>query len=231
MDHRSRSLLERLHDRADAQAWQRLVSIYEPWLRGWLSRHALQPADVEDILQDVLVVLSAKLTELQHNSQRGAFRAWPRTILTHRVLHFLRGQRRHNAMLAPMPAASIEELPDPDSAASKQWDVEHDQHVVRRMRATIQPEFSATTWRVFEMLVLENRRAAEVAQHLGISTTSVYVAKARVLSRLRAELRGLMNFVPRRYLPRACGLLLIADRPAPCYLVLSFNRGGRKNHE
>ena len=46
----SHSLLERLHDRGDTQAWIRLLNVYEPWLRGWLSRHDLQPADAEDVL-------------------------------------------------------------------------------------------------------------------------------------------------------------------------------------
>ena len=40
----SQSLLDRLQKHNDPQAWQRLVTVYEPWLRAWLSRHQLQPA-------------------------------------------------------------------------------------------------------------------------------------------------------------------------------------------
>jgi RNA polymerase sigma-70 factor, ECF subfamily len=189
----SQSLLQRLHDHADDQAWQRLMAVYEPWLRGWLSRHALQPADVEDVLQDILVVISKKLPEFVHNGQPGAFRTWLRTILTNRVRHFLRGQRNRQAVLSPQPVTDwLEQLADPHSALSRQWDQEHDQQVVRRLLASIQAEFNATTWQVFQMLVLENRRAAEVAEQLGITPNHVYVAKSRVLARLRAELHGLM---------------------------------------
>ena len=70
-----------------------LLTIYEPWLRGWLSRHDLQPADVEDLLQEILVAVSEGLPKFVHNGRPGAFRNWLRTILTNRVRHFLRTQR------------------------------------------------------------------------------------------------------------------------------------------
>jgi RNA polymerase sigma-70 factor (ECF subfamily) len=189
----SQSLLERLHDRANYQAWQRLLTIYEPWLRGWLSRHDLQAADVEDVLQDILLVVSEKLPDFEHNGQPGAFRCWLRTILTNRVLHFLRGRRTRQAH-APQPAADwLDQLADPESDLSRQWDLEHDQQIVRRLLADIQMEFNPTNWQVFRMLVLEDRPVAEVAQHFNITPNAVYVAKARVLARLRAELCGLME--------------------------------------
>ncbi len=190
----SQSLLERLHDRADHQAWQRLLAVYEPWLRGWLSRHDLQPADVEDVLQDILLVVSDKLPGFVHNGQPGAFRSWLRTILTLRVGHFLRGQRHREAVVSTqLPSDWLDQLADPDSALSRQWDQEHDQQLVRRMLASIQAEFNARTWQVFQLQVLEDRPVAEVAQRLGITANAVYVAKSRVLTRLRAELRGLFD--------------------------------------
>ena len=154
----SQSLLERLHDRADHAAWQRLLTVYEPWLRGWLSRHELQPADVENVLQDILLAVSAKLPEFVHNGQPGAFRAWLRTILTNRVRHFLRGQRQRETLISPQPLSDwLDELADPHSILSRQWDQEHDQQLVRRSLASIQAEFTAATWQVFQMLVLEDK--------------------------------------------------------------------------
>jgi RNA polymerase sigma-70 factor (ECF subfamily) len=190
----SQSLLERLRDRADEQSWQRLLTVYEPWLRGWLSRHELQPADVEDVLQDILVVVSNKLPDFVHSGQPGAFRTWLRTILTNRVRHFLRERRHRQAVVAPQPLSDwLEQLEDADSALSRQWDLEHDQQLVRRLLASIQAEFSSTTWQVFRMLVLEDRPAAEVAQRFGLTANSVYIAKSRVLARLRVEVRGLVE--------------------------------------
>jgi RNA polymerase sigma-70 factor (ECF subfamily) len=190
----SQNLLARLHNRADGRAWQRLLRVYEPWLRGWLSRHDLQPADVEDVLQEILVVVSNKLPEFVHNGQEGSFRTWLRTILTLQVRQFLRRRRNRQRLESPQPLTDwVEQLTDPHSALSRQWDREHDQHVARRLLASIQAEFNATTWQTFQMLVLEDRPAAEVAERLGITTNAVYVAKARVLARLREEVRNLLE--------------------------------------
>src|SRR4051794_11524126 len=91
-------LLERLRDRAAPRAGPWSLAGYEPWLRGWLSRHALQAADAEDVLQEVLVVVSKKLPDSVHTGQAGAFRTWLRTILANQVRHFLRGRRHHQAV-------------------------------------------------------------------------------------------------------------------------------------
>jgi RNA polymerase sigma-70 factor (ECF subfamily) len=190
----SKSLLERLRDRGDDRAWQRFVAVYESWLRGWLSRHDLQPADVEDVLQEILAIVSAKLPHFIHNGQPGAFRSWLRAILTNQLRYFLRGQRNRQAALPCEPLAGwLDQLTDPDSALSRQWDQEHDQQLVRRMLACIRNEFHPATWQVFQMHVLDDRPAAEVARHFQLQPNAVYVVKSRVLARLREELRGLLD--------------------------------------
>jgi RNA polymerase sigma-70 factor (ECF subfamily) len=190
----SQSLLQRLTDRADGAAWRRLVDLYEPWLRGWLARQGMQPADAEDVLQDVFVVVSEQLPRFVHNGRPGAFRAWMRAILTHRARHFQRTRRNREGRVASLPPGDwVDQLEDPASALSGEWDREHDRQLVRRLLAGIRPEFGDKTWRVFQMLVLEDRPVAEVAAALGITANSVYVAKATVLARLRAELKGLVD--------------------------------------
>src|SRR4051812_3360852 len=122
----SQSLLERLRDGADTGAWRRLLAVYEPWLRGWLTRSGLQAADRDDVLQDILVVVSEKLPSFVHNGQTGAFRNWLRTILTNRVRDFLRARQNRLARVAPQPLADwLDQLADPDSVLSREWDREH----------------------------------------------------------------------------------------------------------
>jgi RNA polymerase sigma-70 factor (ECF subfamily) len=186
----SRTLLDRLRNQQDPHAWQCWLSVYEPWLRDWLGRHHFQPADTDDLLQNILVVVSRKLPAFVHNGQPGAFRAWLRRILVHEVRSFLRQRQRPAAGL---PFDWLNRLEDPSSELSRQWDREHDQQVVRRLLAAIQPDFEESTWEVFRLLVLEDRPAAEVAQRTGLNRNAIYVAKSRVLKRLRQELGGLVG--------------------------------------
>ena len=194
MDVTSQSLLQRLNDRANAQAWQRLHSVYEPWLRGWLGRQDLQSADVEDLLQDVLVVVSQELPRFVHNGQPGAFRSWLRTILSNRVRHFLRTRKNREGLVAPQPLSDwVEQLADPASALSKQWDQEHDHQLVRRLLASIQPEFNETTWHVFQMLVLEDRPPRRSPRPLESRRTPSMSPSRACCARMRAELHGLID--------------------------------------
>jgi RNA polymerase sigma-70 factor (ECF subfamily) len=141
----SRTLLDRLKDRHDAQAWQLWLTVYEPWLRDWLNANRLQPADVDDLLQNILVVVSQKLPAFVHNGRPGAFRAWLRSILVHEVRYFLRGRQRQNG---DPPDDWLDYLEDPNSELSRQWDVEHDQQLIRRLLGVVQADFQPQTWEV-----------------------------------------------------------------------------------
>ncbi|MBV8556257.1 MAG: sigma-70 family RNA polymerase sigma factor, partial [Planctomycetaceae bacterium] len=74
MSDTSPSLLERLHDQSDSEAWERMVAIYTPLIRGWLQRYNLSGADADDLTQDVLGVVVRELPSFRHNQRRGAFR-------------------------------------------------------------------------------------------------------------------------------------------------------------
>jgi RNA polymerase sigma factor (sigma-70 family) len=184
------TLLARLRNRRDNQAWQFWLTIYEPWLRYQLTQHRLQHADIDDLLQNVLGVVSQKLPAFVHNGQPGAFRAWLRAILVNEVRNFFRGRQR----LASEPSIDwLDHLEDPASELSRQWDEEHDQQIARRLLAAIEPDFERPTWEAFRLLVLEDQPAAEVARHTGMTLNALYIAKSRVLKRLRQELDGLVG--------------------------------------
>jgi RNA polymerase sigma-70 factor (ECF subfamily) len=189
----SASLLERLRDPADEAAWKRLVAIYRPWLLGWLRRHGLGEADADDLIQDVFVVVLRELPVFRHNQRAGAFRAWLRTIAVHRLRDALRGRRyRPEARGGARLLEELEQLEDPGSTLTTQWEAEHDRHVVARLLALLQPDFQAATWEAFHGVMLQGQTPAAVAQRLGISVNAVLLAKSRILARLRQEASGLI---------------------------------------
>jgi RNA polymerase sigma-70 factor (ECF subfamily) len=191
MSQTSLSLLQRLRQRPDAEAWQRLVGLYAPLIHGWLRRHGVPPTDADDLAQDVLTVVVRELPQFEHNQRRGAFRTWLRTITVHRIRNFWRNQRLRPAVGDEEFGKVLDLLEDPHSTLSRQWDQEHDRQVARRLMELIQPEFELKSWRAFQRTALEGARAAEVAVELGLSVNAVLIAKSRVLQRLRAEARGL----------------------------------------
>ena len=185
------SLLERLRDPCDEQAWQKLVRVYTPLMRAWLRPAALQPADVDDLTQRVLEVVVRKLPQFVHSGRPGAFRAWLRGITVNVLREFRRAGKP--AGQASGTDGLLEQLEDPDSGLSRWWDQEHNRHVVNGLLRLVERDFTPATWRAFRRVVFDELPADAVAAELGMSVNAVLVAKWRVLTRLRQEARGLVD--------------------------------------
>jgi len=120
--------------------------------------------------------------------RRGAFRAWMKAILVNRLRNFWRGRdRRPLARGDSDMERRLQQLEDPASELSQLWNQQHDQYVLRQLLATAEPNFAPTTWQAFCRVALDGAPADVVARELGISLNAVFVAKSRVLSRLRQE--------------------------------------------
>jgi RNA polymerase sigma-70 factor (ECF subfamily) len=190
----SASLLERLRLQPDAAAWQRLIDLYEPLIRGWLRRHQLQLPDTDDLVQEVLAILVKELPHFEHDQRPGAFRNWLRTTTVHCLRRFWRDRLyRPDAAGGSDWEQHLAQLEDLGSGLSQLWADEHDRHVLRRLLEMIEADYQPSTWRAFRRLVLDGIPASEVAAELGLSVNAVLIAKSRVLQRLRQEARGLID--------------------------------------
>jgi RNA polymerase sigma-70 factor (ECF subfamily) len=185
------SLLERLRKEPDALTWERFVALYTPLIRGWLRRYALLDHDADDLVQEVLGVVVRELPQFEHSRRPGAFRNWLRTITANRTKNFLRAERSRPASTGAMEA--LDQLADPNSDLSRLWNQEHDRHVTHRLLELIAPEFEPTTWQAFHRVTVGGEKSADVAQNLGISVNAVYIARSRIMARLREEGQGLIE--------------------------------------
>jgi RNA polymerase sigma-70 factor (ECF subfamily) len=193
MSETSASLLQRLRQQPDSDAWQLLVHIYTPLLQQWLGRYGLQASDVDDLIQDVLAVVVREMPQFEHNQHKGAFRRWLRTILVNRLRGFWRARQSRppagNSDLGQM----LDQFEDPQSGLSQLWDKEHDRHVMARLLEQIEPEVTPSTWQAFRRVVLDGKDEETVAVELGISVNAVFIAKSRVLAKLRREAQDLLE--------------------------------------
>src|SRR6516164_5756033 len=143
------SLLERLAGAPTDGDWRRLDDLYRPLLRDWVARAGVAASDVDDLVQDVLLVVFREVAGFERRG-RGAFRAWLRTILAHRVRDYFRGQKyRPTATGDSDFLRRLDELESSDSALSRQWDREHDEHVAASLMNRVQGDFEPVTWQAF----------------------------------------------------------------------------------
>jgi len=176
-----------LHGAGDEAAWQRLVHLYTPLLFGWARRAGETDHNAADLIQEVFVALLQTLPTFKYD-HGGKFRSWLRTLM----LNKLRDRKRREARMDRVRArpTAEAELPDDVEIFSE---AEYQQELSRRALRLMQAEFAPTTWKACWETAVQGRSAEEVAKELGISENAVYIAKWRVLRRLRQELRGLVE--------------------------------------
>lgn len=190
----STSLLEAARHDVDGAAWQKLVQLYSPLIRGWLRRHATADHELDDLVQEVFAVVVRRFPDFERQPRTGAFRCWLRTITVNCLRDFWRARRvRPRAGGDSDFQLMLEQLSDSDSPLSRAWDEEHDRYVTEYLLAVVKPDFSEQTWLAFKRATIDDLPASQIAQELGISVNAVFIAKSRVLSRLRQQGRGLID--------------------------------------
>jgi RNA polymerase sigma-70 factor (ECF subfamily) len=192
--HETRNSLLLRAQNGEANAWKDLTDLYRPLILGWLNRQGVPASDREDLGQEVLLSVVKHLPTFQHSGQRGAFRAWLRTIVCRRTADYWRAIDTNALATGGSGAtAALQQIADPDSELNRQWDEEHDQYVIHCLLDLVDEMFEPVSLQAFRRLTLDGASGAEVAQELGLSVAAVYVAKSRVLARIRQEAAGLID--------------------------------------
>ncbi|HMF12294.1 MAG TPA: sigma-70 family RNA polymerase sigma factor [Gemmataceae bacterium] len=178
------SLLVRIRDAGDREAWRQFVDVYAPLVYKFARRRGLQDADAADLTQDVLQAVAGASKRLVYDPERGTFRAWLYTVARNKLRNFLLARQRRRddgdpGLLDEQLAREEEEL----------WEREYEQRLFDWATEQVRGHFQESTWRAFWMTAVENRGAADVAAELGLSVGAVYIAKSRVLARLREEIQ------------------------------------------
>jgi RNA polymerase sigma-70 factor, ECF subfamily len=193
MDETRQSLLLRAQT-GEPNAWKGLTDLYRPLIIGWLNRQGVPARDLEDVSQDILLSVVKHLPSFEHSGRRGAFRSWLRTIVCSRTNDYWRAIDAGTQGSGGSGAtAALQQIADPDSELNRQWDEEHDRYVLACLLDLVDEEFEPATLQAFRRLALDGASGAEAAQELGLSVAAVYVAKSRVLHRIRQEAEGLID--------------------------------------
>jgi RNA polymerase sigma-70 factor (ECF subfamily) len=192
----SRTLLE-VVKRGDGEGWQRLVYLYTPLVVAWCRRDGVSAAEAEDITQEVFATVSKRIQDF-HKQPGPSFRVWLRAITRNKLGDRLRRQSREPARgLGGTDAQNlIGQIADPACAVETDPEAEEDEHTERRLlcrRALglIRSEFEPRTWQAFWRVVIEDRCPADAAAELGMTPNAVYIARSRILARLRELLAEL----------------------------------------
>ncbi len=179
----------RLPDSADVAAWDEVVAVYGPLVYRVARRKGLQPADADDLVQEVLSAVARSIGQWLERDDRGRFRTWLLRISRNTAINFLTRRKHlpqspdsHNAANA---LAGLAEASD----VSLEFDREYQRETFRWAAEQVREAVAEKTWQAFWLTTVEDRPVAAVAEELKMPPGNVYVARGRVMARLRTLVR------------------------------------------
>jgi RNA polymerase sigma-70 factor, ECF subfamily len=189
------TLLVRLQAREE-DAWRRLDHVYGPVVLGWCYGAGVQPEDAADVKQDVFRSVAGAIANFRRDEPGASFRGWLWRITQNKLRDFFRRRRQQpvaaggttfQQQLQELPVATGEESVPPGPSE------EETGGVFRRALELVRSEFAENTWQAFWKVTNAGQAPADVAAELGMTAGAVYVAKSRVLRRLREEFGALLE--------------------------------------
>jgi RNA polymerase sigma-70 factor (ECF subfamily) len=186
------SLLLRLRDPQDHQAWVEFVALYEPVAYRLLRRRGLQDADARDVMQELFLAVSRSIDRWDPARERGSFRGWLQRVTRNLVINWLkRSERRVLATGDSDVQAMLDLLPADSEAETVEFDHELRRALFQRAAQQVRAEVQPATWQAFWETAVVGTSPAETARKLGMEVGAIRVAKCRVLARLRAAVNEL----------------------------------------
>jgi RNA polymerase sigma factor (sigma-70 family) len=185
------SLLVRLRDPQDREAWQQFVNLYAPLIHKLARWRGFQDADAADVTQEVLTTVARTAPGFVYDPGRGSFRGWLYTVTCNKIrdIRQSRGNRERGSGDS-LTQRILEEIPAPEDEA-KQWERDYQRQLFAVAAEKVRDSFEQSTWQAFWLLSVLGKTGEEAAKTLGLSVGAVYVAKSRVLAQIKKQIEQL----------------------------------------
>jgi RNA polymerase sigma factor (sigma-70 family) len=184
------SLLVRIRDAQDRLAWNQFVEIYAPLVYGFARKHGLQDADAADLTQEVLRAVAGAASRLEYDPERGSFRGWLFTVVRNKLRTFLARRKRQAQGTGNTDAqAMLEQQPSREEDQAEGWERDYEGRLFAWAAERVRTDFEDKTWQAFWRTAVDGQSPQETAAALGMTVGAVYIARSRVLARLKQEIR------------------------------------------
>lgn len=189
------TILRELRESPHSDAWTHLVQRFHKPIVRFARQMGHSAADAEDVAQETLAAFVKSYRAGRYDRRKGRLSKWLFGI-AYRQSCKVRASVTRDRQVGELDERALspgERLPRKE--ASGLWDREWENRMIAECLRHVREEVEAQTFRIFEMVVLEGRPAAEVSASLNVSSTVVYNAKHRVIVRCR-RWRSMLESVP-----------------------------------
>lgn len=179
----SESLIARVKDPANGEAWADFLDVYRPVILRMAKRRNLQDADAQDVCQKVFFAISQAISQWEPHPDH-PFRAWLGRIARNAILNAVSRRPKDQATGLSEVDLLLKAVPANDGESSWELVLETRRQLFHRASQMVRCEFTDITWRMFWETEVEGRSVEAVAADCGRTTGAVYVARCRIMKRL-----------------------------------------------
>jgi RNA polymerase sigma-70 factor (ECF subfamily) len=187
------SLLLRIRDSANSQAWYEFVDLYGALIHDFCVRRGLQAADAAEVTQDVLLQVSQSITRFEYQPARGKFRSWLAALTRSKMIQWLRHHQRQRELLSSF------ESDEPAGQADGVWGDLWRARLTMAALRQVQQRMSVDTFAAFRSAWIEDQPVEIIARQHDKDAAWVYVAKSRGLRLLRDAVLDLSEELPEEF--------------------------------
>ena len=180
------SLLSRVRDLNDRDGWAEFDRLYRPLLVEYAQRRRIGVEDAEEVAQQCLTVIVGRIGDFQRSH---SFRGWLRRMVEHKVADLLEQRIRAR----PIDSRVIGNRPARDESPEALWRQQWNRAHLHYLMARLADDFAEHTLQAFALYVLHDRSVDDICRMLGMTPNQVYVAKSRVLARVRKHYPDLFD--------------------------------------
>ncbi|MEM7560555.1 MAG: sigma-70 family RNA polymerase sigma factor [Planctomycetota bacterium] len=183
------SLLLRLADPADRDAWEQFATIYRPVVYRMARLRGLQDADAQDLTQRVLLSVSQSISRWK--PQPGArFRNWLSKVAKNAAINQL-VRKPIGRPASDSTLRRVESAAEPEFGLEQDYELEYQRQLFRRAAVIVRDRADASTWLAFSLTALEGLSVEETATRLETTRGNVYASRSRIVRRLRDQVAAL----------------------------------------
>jgi RNA polymerase sigma factor (sigma-70 family) len=189
------SLLERLKRLDDQESWRDFFNLYWGLLYSTAIKAGLSDSEAQDVVQDTIIMVSRKMEGFKYDPAVDSFKGWLLYLTRKRIAMECRRRARGRRQTPAGPDeahelnAKIEALADPAGPGlEKVWEEEWRKTMWDAAIARVKEQVALKQFQMFDLYVVKERSAREVAQVLGVAVAQVYLAKHRISALVKQEL-------------------------------------------
>ena len=194
-----KTLLSRLKDRDDAKSWREFFDLYWRLIYSVARKAGLTETEAQEVVQETLITISKRIRDFKYDPKLGSFKGWLLNTTRWRISDQLRKRKRDEAILqhaetATGSTAAIERVPDPAHAEMNAlWEDEWQKNMVHLAIQNVKQEVKPRQYQIFDLYVVKKWSVSKVASTLSVNAGQIYLAKHRVTSLIKKEVRNLQR--------------------------------------